>query len=196
MNIGTIDTAVFYAINHIPHSWVLDGFFSIVSGIGDAGFIWVVIGIWLVVKENLKEKQFFLPLGLAGFFSWLLSEYTFKSIASRLRPSSILDDSIVVGFPNGYSFPSTHATLAFAFAYLLSYQEPRFRKWFYGLAVLVGFSRVYLGHHYPFDVLAGFVLGTVIGYTILLWYKQSKKKKDLNKPTRRKHLKKSDIMAK
>lgn len=186
--LGSLDTSIFYAINHLPHGWVSDGFFGLISGLGDSGFIWFVIGIWLIAKEELKDKRFFLPIGLAGFFSWLFSEFISKSLVARLRPSTILDDAIVIGFPNGYSMPSTHTTLAFAFAFVLSYKEPIYRKWFYLLAGLVGFSRIYVGHHYPGDVLIGALLGTVIGSIIIWWYMQYGRKKRV-KPVLKTHRK-------
>jgi len=173
--IGAIDTSIFYVINHLPHGWFSDGFFSFISGLGDSGFIWFIIGIWLILREEKRDHRFFLPLGLAGFFSWLFSEVLIKTVVSRLRPSSVLNDAIVVGFPNGFSFPSTHTTFAFALAVVLFYKEPRYKKLFFLLAVLVGFSRIYLGHHYPGDVLVGAFLGWGIGYTVMYWYRTSKK---------------------
>jgi len=63
-----------------------------------------------------------------------------------------------------YSFPSTHATLAWAMAVILSREEPRLKYWFYTLAVLISLSRIYLGVHYPSDVAGGALLGWAIGY--------------------------------
>jgi len=175
--IGSIDTAVFYAINHLPHGWFLDGFFSILSGLGDSGFIWFVIGIWLILREEKRDKRFFLPLGIAGVFSWFFSEVFIKAVAARIRPSNILEHVIVVGFPNGYSFPSTHTTFAFALAVVLSSKEPKMKKIFFSLAILIAFSRVYLGYHYPGDVLAGAILGLLIGYGVMAGYRYYKKRR-------------------
>ena len=58
-----------------------------------------------------------------------------------------------------HSFPSGHATVAFACATVLALAVPRLRVPFFVLAALIAFSRVYVGVHYPFDVLAGAVLG-------------------------------------
>lgn len=165
------DTWLFYLINHLPHGWFLDGFFGLISGLGDSGFVWFVIGIWLVIREEKRDKRFFLPLGIAGVASWFISEILLKLFVVRLRPSNVLDNVHVIGFPNGYSFPSTHTTLAFALAVVLSYKEPRYRPYFFGLAILVAFSRTYLGYHYPGDVLAGLFLGWLIGVCVLCWYK-------------------------
>lgn len=191
--IGDIDTIVFYAINHLPHGWVSDGFFSLVSGLGDSGFIWFILGIWLVLREEQRDKRFFLPLGIAGFVSWLFSEVAVKTMVARLRPSTILDDAFVVGFPNGYSFPSSHTTLAFALAMVLSYKEPKFTRWFFLLAVLIGFSRIYIGHHYPGDVLAGALLGWFIGFCVLRWYRSSKKHMPAEKQKTRKRKRRNRI---
>ena len=188
--IGEIDTTVFYAINHLPHGWFSDGFFGMLSGLGDSGFIWFVIGIWLIVREEKRDKRFFLPLGIAGVLSWFFSEVLFKSIVARIRPSNILESVISVGFPNGYSFPSSHATLAFAFAVVLTYKKPQFTKFFFSLAILIGFSRIYLGYHFPGDVLAGAALGLLIGFFTMALYGQSMKKKHtvLKKRTTQKNI--------
>jgi undecaprenyl-diphosphatase len=59
-----------------------------------------------------------------------------------------------------HSFPSGHTTTAFAGATMLAWFAPRLAVPLYALAVLIGFSRLYLGVHYPTDVIAGAVLGT------------------------------------
>ena len=191
--IGDIDTTVFYAINHLPHGWLSDGFFGMLSGLGDGGFIWFVIGIWLIVREEKRDKHFFLPLGVTGMLSWFFSEVLVKSVVTRIRPSNVLENVVSIGFPNGYSFPSSHATLAFALAVVLSYKEPKRKKLFYSLAILIAFSRIYLGYHFPGDVLAGAALGTVIGYGVVTWYSYFIKRHVPFRKTSRKNKKKRSL---
>jgi undecaprenyl-diphosphatase len=75
---------------------------------------------------------------------------------SRPVPEPLLET------PSTYSFPSGHATVAFACATVLALAVPRLRWWLYALAALIAFSRVYVGVHYPGDVVAGAVLGVAI----------------------------------
>lgn len=72
----------------------------------------------------------------------------------------------LVESPSTYSFPSGHATVSFACATVLVLAVPRLRTPLFALAALISFSRVYVGVHYPFDVLAGAVLG--VGIAIAL----------------------------
>lgn len=65
------------------------------------------------------------------------------------------------------SMPSGHATTAFSVATVLSHRYPKYRVVFYGLAVGVGYARVYFGRHYPSDVLAGAAIGIVMPRIVL-----------------------------
>ena len=72
------------------------------------------------------------------------------------------DPEPLVDTPSTYSFPSGHATVSFACATVLALAVPRLQLPLYLLAVLISFSRVYVGVHFPFDVLAGALLGFVL----------------------------------
>jgi undecaprenyl-diphosphatase len=73
----------------------------------------------------------------------------------------------LVPAPRDSSFPSGHTTVAFACATVLSYFEPRLAPALFLLALAIGFSRVYVGVHYPLDVLGGAVLGVVLGGAVI-----------------------------
>ena len=70
--------------------------------------------------------------------------------------------------PKDPSFPSGHAAIAFACATVLSYFRPRLAPAFFLLALAIGFARVYVGVHYPLDVLGGAVLGCVLGLLVIV----------------------------
>ncbi len=94
---------------------------------------------------------------------WLASatvEFPLKSIFRRKRPYTQVAQAVLVGAPpQRHSFPSGHAASAFAGAWLLTKYYPKWRSFFYAIAVLVGFCRVYLGVHYPSDVVVGSITG-------------------------------------
>ena len=69
------------------------------------------------------------------------------------------------------SFPSNHAANSFALALIISFFFPKIKKAMYLLAFIISFSRVYIGVHYPFDILYGMCLGILAGYFVKLFFK-------------------------
>jgi len=165
--IQKIDTSAFFFINHLPHVWWSDFLGECFSGFGYAWIIWFLIGGILFLRKERKDHWFWVPLGIAAVLCYTLSEVLFKNIVMRSRPDMLLSTIIVGVIPKSFSFPSTHAVVAFAFAYLFSRKEVHW-FWMYALAFLVCISRIYLGHHYPIDVIGGMLLGTVIGMVSIL----------------------------
>jgi len=160
--IQIFDTQLFLLINHLPHTSRTDFAAQALSGFGYAWVIWFVIGIVLFLRKEKKDHWFWVPLAIAAGLCYFVSELLIKYMVARARPD-MLSDAIIVGVhPLSFSFPSTHAAVAFAFAYLFSRKEAHW-FWLYVLALLVCFSRIYLGHHFPSDVIAGMMLGTIIG---------------------------------
>jgi undecaprenyl-diphosphatase len=86
----------------------------------------------------------------------------------RPRPWRRYAEPPVLGHvPKDPSFPSGHTAIAFACATVLSYYRPRWAPAFFLLAVAIGFSRVYVGVHYPLDVLGGAILGLLCGGAVI-----------------------------
>jgi undecaprenyl-diphosphatase len=88
-----------------------------------------------------------------------------KPIFSRMRPNNMGLD-LVVRAPEygGYSFPSNHAFNMFCLATFVSFYFPRFRIVYFAIAFVVAYSRLYVGVHYPSDVLGGAVFGIALGW--------------------------------
>ena len=93
------------------------------------------------------------------------SHYILKEGMARLRPCHVLPDLInAVNCSNSFSFPSNHAGNTFAAATLISLCFRNTTLLAFSFALLVCYSRVYLKVHYPFDVIAGALYGSLIGY--------------------------------
>jgi undecaprenyl-diphosphatase len=108
-----------------------------------------------------KEKRFILLSKLwAGFISAGIISYILKFFIERPRPLiSLLEKSM-------NSFPSGHATVIFTIFIILFYNLKKYKYLWLALAVLTGFSRMYLGVHYFTDVIGGIIIGLLLGINI------------------------------
>ena len=123
--------------------------------------------LWFLASKKSFARQFFLcavSVGLADQVCYRILKPTFQ----RTRPHLTLENvELKTVAHSGYSFPSNHAANNFAFATVLSHFFPVAKGIWLSLAALVAFSRVYVGVHYPFDVLVGGILGWMIGLLVL-----------------------------
>jgi membrane-associated phospholipid phosphatase len=128
----------------------------------------VIVGAGLLA--DLWTRR--LPRGAAlGAVSYLAAEglsTLLKGVFDRPRPS-VVDPAVhpLVAVPHNGSMPSTHAAGAFAAALAVGLVHPRLRWPLLALAALIALSRVWLGVHYPTDVIAGAALGAAIA--LVLW---------------------------
>lgn len=160
------DSTLFLFLNHLPHNALFNTFGIGLSAIGTAGIVWLALGVILFLREEKKDHLFFAPILLSAVTSWLLVEKIIKPLVARPRPTLEMG-AIILGLDLAdYSFPSGHATIAWALAVVLSRKEPKWRWLFYTLALLTSFSRIYLGKHFPSDAIVGALLGTAIGYGV------------------------------
>ncbi len=157
------DKTLFLFINHLPHNTVSDVFFTFFSRIGTWGLVWLAIGIALFIWEEIEDKKGLAALIIAVLITLTLIDGGVKNVIKRSRPENTIAQTIVVvDNRDSYSFPSGHTTLAMAGAYILAREHKKWAKLYYLLAILIAFSRIYLGKHYPLDVLGGSIIGTFI----------------------------------
>src|SRR5258706_8332906 len=165
----TLDHQLFLFINHLPHGPLADGIALGLSGLGMGGLIWIVISIFIFLRVEKKDHWFFLPIITATALSMGVTNYVLKYFFARSRPPLSLGTINVGERLADYSFPSGHATFAWALAFVLAAKQPRLKYVYYLLAFLIFLSRIYLGKHYPADVVAGSLVGLSIGYVSLLF---------------------------
>ncbi len=161
LNIDLAVTAFFH--NLLPHTSFFELFFSFFSLIGSFAVIWISIGIILAVVQELRHRRYIVTVA-GALFTTLVVTYLMKMIFGRARPIDIF--AVSPACPADFSFPSLHASLAFAGAVIFSHFDPKRRPLYYTIAIIISYSRIYLGCHFFFDVAAGALIGYFISRSI------------------------------
>jgi undecaprenyl-diphosphatase len=166
----SIDLAVFYFINHNLANILFDDVMPFLTDYAKFGLVRfgaALLIMWLLVRGGVKGRIAVATLVLTIVISDQLSSTFIKAWIARPRPChpNILNDvRLLVGCGGGFSFPSSHAVNNFAGAFVLSYFYPKTKRWLMIFAGTIAFSRVYVGVHYPFDVLAGAAIGLGVAW--------------------------------
>ncbi|MFQ5480326.1 MAG: phosphatase PAP2 family protein [Thermodesulfobacteriota bacterium] len=167
-----IDTALFFIINKKLSSPVLD---VVMPFITDKSHLLVpaVILLILVIYRHKKAEIRLTVLMIITILSSDFAASTLKEVFMRVRPCHVLEGArVLTGCGGSYSFPSGHATNIFAALVLLSLRYKKYTPFFLFCASLVAYSRVYVGVHYPLDVIGGAIIGAIIATT---WHFLDKK---------------------
>jgi undecaprenyl-diphosphatase len=144
---------------------VLDPIFAGLSYAGSFGFVWLVIAV-AISGFSWSRPWLWTRVGVAILVAESVSGALKEWVDRDRPPISNPEPEPLVRLPETFSFPSGHATVSFACATVLALAVPRLRIPLFALAALISFSRVYVGVHYPFDVLAGAVLGVAIAIAL------------------------------
>lgn len=145
----------------------LDGLVSFYTHLGDHGALWIAICLALLLFPKTRKAG--LAVALALVCSLLLTNGLIKNIFQRPRPWLVVEGLVpLVVEPDPNSFPSGHTSAAFGAAVAFFLTPPEwFRKGrgtLLALAALMGLSRLYVGVHFPSDVLCGLLVGCLCGY--------------------------------
>jgi undecaprenyl-diphosphatase len=150
---------------HHRAGW-LNPVFEALSWGGRLGLLWIVLAGMLALLWKRYAVIVFTLLAVA-LADW--ASYGIKAVFDIERPSArYAEPQPLVSPPHDASFPSGHAATSFAAATVLAFARPRWAPLFYLLALAVGFSRVYVGVHYPLDIVGGAVLGAVVATALRL----------------------------
>jgi len=186
MNIQSLDTQLLLFINHAAANASFD---LLMPALTQQGYLLVIPFLFAMLARGMNQPHpdktgrtylasavwtILIACCAAYLAGWV--EDWMKEAAARVRPCSAIEGiRLILPCPKSYSMPSGHAISSFAFAVPLFYLTRDYvirlgRLYPLILAALISFSRVYLGVHYPTDVLAGAVLGTAIGVALSVLY--------------------------
>jgi len=150
----------------------LNGPFWLLSVVGRGGMVWLGSGLALAIAR--KRRDAFTVVLLAVLLGSTTADEIVKPLVHRARPFETMSGDVIGGRPDDKSFPSGHSANAFAAATALSHLVPRTAFVWWTLATAIAFSRVYLGVHYPLDVIGGALLGVGCGW-LAVWLTRSSK---------------------
>lgn len=160
---------------YLRQSWLTPAM-KFITALGDYGLIWIILTLILLIRQPTRK------IGLQCTISLILTSLVvnigIKPAVARIRPYEMIPGlTLLVRRAVDYSFPSGHSAASFAVAWVIFRNAPKK----YGipvliLAFLISLSRLYVGIHYPTDVLCGILIGIFFAWlSMRLFRKRSRK---------------------
>lgn len=159
---------------HWHGSGFVNTFFKCVTFLGEAGILWIVLGIVLLCFKKTRMSGFVMLVSL--LIGFCVNDFVLKNLIARPRPFVTNPEfaeflkSISMKQPSGFSMPSGHSYVAFNAAMMLALFNKK-GAWAFVLSFLIAFSRIFLCVHYPTDVLVGSILGVLTALAVFASYK-------------------------
>lgn len=141
----------------------LDTAMPFITSFGNNGIFWIIVAVALLSYKKTRKIGIIMAAGL--LIEGVLCNLLLKPIVARTRPYDINTAvELLISKPKDFSFPSGHTGISFAATTALFFSKTKLWLPAFLLAILIGFSRLYLYVHFPSDVIVGAVLGVLSGY--------------------------------
>ena len=167
-----LDGAILLWIQEHVRQDFLSPVVKFITHLGDPGWSWILLAVILLIVK--KTRKIGLVTAVSLLSSYVVNNLILKNLVARVRPYEAVDGlQRIIEAQSDFSFPSGHSASSFAAAVVIFMLCPRK----YGvpalvLAFLIALSRLYVGVHYPTDVLTGVISGTVIAVIVCTVYKK------------------------
>lgn len=170
------DTQLFYFLNLKLQNHIFDFLMPILTNLNYWRIPLALAWIGLMIFGKRKGRVVGVLVLLVVAIGDQVCNQIIKPWVARIRPCNVLENiHLLINCTKSYSFPSSHATNLFSGCILLSYFYRRLTIVFLTIAFLASYSRIYVGVHYPLDVLGGWVLGLVVSLLVIIAYKELEK---------------------
>ncbi|MDE6214395.1 MAG: phosphatase PAP2 family protein [Lachnospiraceae bacterium] len=155
---------ILFCIQDYLRNPVLTPILKVITTLGNGGAIWILLTLLILMLPKTRKVGCMMVAALLG--TLLINNILLKNLVARTRPYEVIEGlTYLVRRPSEYSFPSGHAGSSFAAACVMLRRLPkRYGIPAFVLAVLIALSRLYVGVHYPSDVLFGVISGILISY--------------------------------
>ena len=159
-----IDGGLLLFIQDYVRNSILDSIMIFITTLGNGGMIWIAATLILIIPKKTRKIGIMSAVALLG--SLIINNNLIKNIVQRPRPFVTFTDlQILIPTPSEFSFPSGHTSSSFAAASVFYKHLPKkLGIPAIVLAGLIGVSRLYVGVHYPTDVIAGCFMGIFLAY--------------------------------
>ena len=163
-----------YAMQQI-HNPVLDPIMVGLSALGNAGILWIIISVICLIKKETRRCG--VQMIISMLVVLVIGNGILKNLVCRQRPCWIDSTvTLLVKNPSDYSFPSGHSMNSFTAAVTIWFYHKKVGAAAIAVATLIAFSRLYVGVHYPTDVLGGMFVG-IFSSCLVLWIGKKRTKK-------------------
>lgn len=137
---------------------------KVITSLGNSGIFWIVLGLVLLFTRKYRSAGFEALLAL--LIGFIIVNLILKNAFHRIRPYEVVEGlKCLVAYPSDWSFPSGHTSSSIAAALAMFRTLPGKFGWpLIVLAILISLSRLYVGVHYPTDVIVGAVVGIFAGW--------------------------------
>lgn len=168
--LANIDRDLFLFINYSLANTVTDLIMPFITSDMILKIVYAVAMFLVIAFGNARLRWMVLVSLVVILLTDQISAGFLKDIFGRMRPCHSFDPSqinLLVGCGGGKSMPSAHAANAFGQAVFWGWGHRKVALYLYLYAALIGLSRVFVGVHYPFDVVVGAIIGFTIGLSVI-----------------------------
>lgn len=174
-----MELEILHGLAEMRDGGIIDSIMLFITKLGDAGIFWIILAIALLCFKKYRKAG--ATMSVALIFSLIYCNLILKNLVARERPFDADTTLIPLVDAHDFSFPSGHTSASFAAAISLFVCHKKEGIAALILAALIAFSRMYVGVHYPTDILGGIVTGSLAAITSVIIVYMVVKKYEISK---------------